>query len=58
MAIYRVGMIVRNPTRNVVTQIAGCDNEEDAERKARRLFEVEKIKKIELSPLDPKWKRP
>jgi hypothetical protein len=53
---YRLIMLVRNqhnsvtPRREVTTKIAGCDNEEHARQKARELYDVVTIKKIEVIP--------
>lgn len=48
MAVYRVKLIARHPTREVVTKVAGCQNEHDAEAKARRFYNVHEVRWIEL----------
>ena len=48
MATYRVRFIAAHPQRELVQNIAGCDDEYDARNKLRALFEVLLIKRVEL----------
>ena len=44
---YRILLVAKNPTRDMVLCVAGCDDEDDARRKTRLIVEVERFKKIE-----------
>jgi hypothetical protein len=39
--------VLRNPTRTIITNIAGCASAEEAKAKARKFFDVEAIRKVE-----------
>ena len=47
---YRLSMSVRSPNgpRPVITNIAGCLDEEHAKEKAKELYNVIKFKSVEL----------
>lgn len=40
-------MTVNNPTREVITNFAGCQDEEDAKAKAEAIYSVKKFKSVE-----------
>jgi hypothetical protein len=50
MATYRVVLIARNPTREIISHFPGSVDAEDAEAKAREVYDVFKVKKVELVP--------
>lgn len=48
MATYRIRFIAEDPERELVQQIAGCDDENHAKQKLRKLFKVLVVKRVEL----------
>jgi hypothetical protein len=48
VATYRVVLVARNPTREIISHFPGSVDAEDAEAKARAVYSVHRIKKIEL----------
>jgi hypothetical protein len=48
VATYRIKLIARHPTREIVTKIAGCRDEAHCEEKARGYYDVHEVRWMEL----------